>query len=260
MLFEEFTYGELAQISGMTAAISLCIGWLLGGIVLIKALKTKQTMIFMFFLAIIFTLSPWYPSGGGYMFWVFTHGQTFSYEFYIIVGTVGIPIAIMAWLYVYMGTINPEKRKAVLIMFGIYSIIFEVYIFYNLYFAPGAPVHSALGVFDDYSNPTDIDYKSFTLLFLTSLIIVAVSTGIHFALSSMKIEENKEIQWKGRFLLAAFICFGFAATFDAMVPMDVWLLIIIRFVLMATTFFFYLGFILPKWARKLLNIRESEQE
>ena len=258
MILEEFTYGELAQISGMTAAISVCIGWILGGIVLIKAIKTKQKIIFMFFLSIVFTLSPWYPSGGGYLYWVVTQGGTFSYEFYIILGTVGIPIAIMAWLEVYMETINPEKRKTVLIIFGIFSIIFELYIFYNLYFADGAPVHEALGVFDDYSNPTDIDYQSFLLLFLASFILVAVGTGIHFALTSMKIKNNKEIQWKGRFLLVAFILFGIAATFDAIVPMDVFLLVIIRLVLMATTFFFYLGFILPKWAKRLLNIKGSE--
>ena len=193
MVFEEFTYGELAQISGMTAVISLSIGWLLAGIVLIKAIKTKQILIYMFFLCILFTLSPWYPSAGGYLFWVITSGGTFSYEFYIIIGTVGIPIAIMAWLYVYMGTISPERRKTVLIIFGIISLIFEFYIFFNLYFAPGAPVRSVLGVFDDLTNPTDIDYQYLLLLFLVGFIVTAVGTGIHFALTSMKIEDNKEI-------------------------------------------------------------------
>lgn len=260
MLIEEFTYGELAQISGMTAAISLCIGWLLGAIVLIKAIKTKQTIIYMFFLCIIFTLSPWYPSGGGYLYWVITNGGTFSYELYIIIGTVGIPIAIMAWLYVYMGTINPEKRKMVLIIFLILSIIYEFYIFYNLYLAPGAPVHSALGVFHDYSNPTDIEYRSILLIYLAGFISIAVITGIHFSLTSMKIKESKDLVWKGRFLLIGFILFGIAAIFDAIIPMDVWLLVIIRLTLMATTTFFYLGFILPKWTKKMLNIKDSESK
>ena len=59
MLFEEFSYGPLAQISGMTAAISLCIGWLLGGIVLIwiisywnilYSLIISVILIFLFFI------------------------------------------------------------------------------------------------------------------------------------------------------------------------------------------------------------------
>jgi len=258
MFFEQITYGELAQISGMTAAISLCIGWFLGAIVLAKAIKTKQIIIFMFFLAILFTLSPWYPSGMGYMYWVFTHGEIFSYEFYILLGTVGIPIAIIAWLYVYMGTINPKKRKLVLLIFGMLSIIYEIYIFYNLFFAEGAPVMEALGTFEFYDNPTDIKYHSLVLIFLAGFICTAVITGIHFSLTSMKIKENKELQWKGRFLFIAFLMFGFAATFDAIIPMETFLLVVIRLILMATTVFFYLGFILPKWIKKILKIEEED--
>jgi hypothetical protein len=253
MLYQQQTYSQLAQISGLTAVISLSIGFLLGGIVLVKAIKTRQKIIFFFFLSIIFTLSPWYPSGGGYLYWLIT-GYPLPYDVYIIIGLAGIPIAILAWLYVYMTTINPEKRKIVIIIFSIYSIIFEFWLFYNLYFAPGAPVKPLLGIFDNLENLTDIDYKSFTLLYLASLIVISVATGIHFAIKSFKLKENDELVWKGKFLLIAFILFGVAATFDAMIDMDVFTLIIIRLVLMATTFFFYLGFILPKWARIVLNI------
>ena len=40
--------------------------------------------------------------------------------------------------------------------------------------------------------------------------------------------------------------------------MEVWLLVIIRFTLMATTFFFYIGFILPKWVKRILGIEIVE--
>jgi len=246
---------ELAQISGLTALIAVLISFLLGFIVLIKYFKTKQVLIFNFFLCIIFTASPWYPSGLGYLYWIIT-GEFLTYQIYVLIGTVGIPIAILAWLNVYFSTINPKKKKLVLILYGIFSIFFELYLFYFLLLAPGAPVNSLLGIIIDPANPMDIDYKGFVLIFLGLSILTACITGFHFAAKSMKKEEPSEIRLKGKFLLVAFLFFGISAIFDALIEMDSLLLIIIRIILALAMFFFYLGFILPKWIKKLLSIED----
>ncbi|MHA1318732.1 MAG: hypothetical protein ACTSQ1_02850 [Promethearchaeota archaeon] len=246
---------DLAQISGLTALIAVLISFLLGFIVLIKYFKTKQVLIFNFFLCIIFTASPWYPSGLGYLYWIIT-GEFLTYQFYVLIGTVGIPIAILAWLNVYLSTINPKKKKLVLILYGIFSIFFELYLFYFLLLAPGAPIDSLLGIIIDPANPMDIDYKGFVLIFLGLSILTACITGFHFAVKSMKKEETPEIRWKGKFLLIAFLFFGISAIFDALIEMGPILLIIIRIILALAMFLFYLGFILPGWSRKLLSIKE----
>jgi len=246
---------DLAKVSGLTALIAVLIGFLLGFIVLIKYFKTKQVLIFNFFLCIIFTLSPWYPSGLGYLFWIIT-GEFLNYQIYVLIGTVGVPIAILAWLNVYLSTIKPQKKKLVLILYGILSIIFELYLFYFLLLAPGAPVNSLLGIIIDPTNPMDIDYKGFVLIFLGLSILTACITGIHFAAKSMKKEETPEIRWKGRFLFIGFLFFGISAIFDAIIEMGPILLVLMRIVLDLATFFFYLGFILPGWSKKLLSIKE----
>ena len=246
---------DLAQISGLTALIAVSISFLLGFIVLMKYFKTKQVLIFNFFLCIIFTASPWYPSGLGYLYWIIT-GEFLTYQFYVLIGTVGIPIAILAWLNVYLSTINPKKKKLVLILYGIFSIFFELYLFYFLLLAPGAPINSLLGIIIDPANPMDIDYKGFVLVFLGLSILTACITGFHFAAKSMKKEETPEIRLKGKFLLIAFLFFGISAIFDALIEMDSLLLIIIRIILALAMFFFYLGFILPKWIKKLLSIED----
>ena len=246
---------DLAQISGLTALIAVLISFLLGFIVLMKYFKTKQVLIFNFFLCIIFTSSPWYPSGLGYLYWIIT-GEFLTYQFYVLIGTVGIPIAILAWLNVYLSTINPKKKKLVLILYGIFSIFFELYLFYFLLLAPGAPIDSLLGIIIDPANPMDIDYKGFVLIFLGLSILTACITGFHFAAKSMKKEETPEIRWKGKFLLIAFLFFGISAIFDALIEMGPILLIIIRIILALAMFLFYLGFILPGWSRKLLSIKE----
>ena len=246
---------EAAKISGLIALISVSITTFLGLIVLIKYFKTRQFLIFNFFLCIIFTSSPWYPSGLGYLYWIIT-GEVLLYQAYVLIGTVGIPIAIIAWLNVYMSTLNPKKKKLVLILYGILSIFFELYLFYFLFIAPGAPVDSLLGVILDPTNPMNINYKGFVLVFLGLSILTACITGIHFAATSMKSEEIPEIRWKGRFLLIAFILFGISAISDAIIEMTPFLLVLMRSFLVIANFFFYLGFILPKWSKKLLKIEE----
>ena len=246
---------DLAQISGLTALIAVSISFLLGFIVLIKYFKTKQVLIFNFFLCIIFTASPWYPSGLGYLYWIIT-GEFLTYQIYVLIGTVGIPIAILAWLNVYLSTINPKKKKLVLLLYGIFSIFFELYLFYFLLLAPGAPVNSLLGIIIDPANPMDIDYKGFVLIFLGLSILTACITGFHFAAKSMKKEEPPEIRWKGKFLLIAFLFFGISAIFDALIEMGPILLVIMRSILALAMFLFYLGFILPKWIKKILSIKD----
>ena len=59
---------NLTQLSGIFGFLAVAIAWLYGGIVLYKAIKTKEKVLYYFFLAVIFTISPWYPSGLGYIY------------------------------------------------------------------------------------------------------------------------------------------------------------------------------------------------
>jgi hypothetical protein len=240
------------QVSGVTALLAVSINLIMVSIVLYRAIKTKERLLFSFFLAVLFTFSPWYPSGFGYFIWLIT--QSFlDQSFYILIGTIAIPIAIIAWLDVYMTTIRPQDRKKVLLIFGIFSLIFEIYLFYFLYFAPGAPVYELLGVIYMDVNPIDIDYKGFVLVYLAIVVITAVFTGLHFAYMSTKIEE-RDMLWKGRLLFIGFMFFGIAAIADSIIELGPIFIILIRIILIISVFCFYTGFLLPKWLRKLLNL------
>ena len=72
-----------------------------------------------------------------------------------------------------------------------------------------------------------------------------------------KMEEEQEIRWKGRFLLLAFFLFGISAIFDAIIEMGPVLLLIMRILLVIANFFFYLGFVLPRWSKRFLSIKEE---
>jgi hypothetical protein len=70
-------------------------------------------------------------------------------------------------------------------------------------------------------------------------------TGIIFAIKSMRLDDP-EVQWKGRFLLLAWISFGIGAILDASLPLNALTIIIIRLILISSAIEFYFGFFLPK--------------
>ncbi len=248
MLFQEIS--QLAHISGITAVISNSIALTLTVIIFSKAIKERSRIILEFGFCIFFTVSPWFPSGYGYLYLIIT-GVPLPYPSYILTGNLFLPLAIIFWLDIYFITVKPDKRNLGLIIYTIFSITFLIYLIFYLFLAPDAPVHEMIGVFDNPTNPFDIDYKMYVLAYLSVSILLACATGIHFAIKSIKINE-KEIQWKGRFLLVAFICFGLAASADAVIPMTEIALVIIRIMLASATICFYLGFILPKWIKKIV--------
>ncbi|MBA7671868.1 hypothetical protein ES703_80034 [subsurface metagenome] len=255
MFFQEIS--QLAHVSGITAFISILVAFLFAGIILGKAIKEKSRILFEFALCIIFTISPWFPSGMGYLYFL-TTGVHLPYEIYIIIGNLFLPLAIIFWLDIYLTTVSPSRRNLILCIYIIFSIIFWIYAFYFLYFSPNAPVEEMLGIIDDPTNPFDIDFKWFVLVYLATSIFTSCGTGFHFAAKSLKIED-KEIQWKGRFLLIAFLCFGISAIADSVIPMTEISLVIFRIVLILANLFFYIGFILPKWIKKIIFREDKTQ-
>ncbi|TXT53276.1 MAG: conserved membrane protein of unknown function [Promethearchaeota archaeon] len=255
MNFQQFS---LMRFSGFFSLISIVVGLFFGSIVLYKAIKKKEKILLLFFFTIIFVLSPWFPSGFGYLYWLIT-SQDLSYTAYVFLGTAGIPIAIISWLEIYLSTILPKKKKILVLIYILFSIIFEFYLIYFLFWAPSAPVESLIGIIPNPENPMDIDYQGFIFVYLLISIILAVGTGLHFSLISMHIKEDPLIVWKGRFLFLGFSFFCFSAIFDALFKITLFLLMIIRISLILAIFFFYAGFISPKWLKNILSIPSDKE-
>lgn len=240
----------LTQLSGLMGVIGLCVVIFFGVLVLHEAIKKKKRIIFMFFIAIIFTVSPWLPCDIGYIYWLITKKEI-EYEMYVFIGTIGIPIAMFAWLDIYLTIMYPENKKKILIGYTIFSLTFYVYIIYFLFFAPNAPVKEMIG---HKRTPLDINYKAYVLLYMGTCILVGTITGIHFSIVSMKIQNNPVVQWKGRLLLLSFILFAIGAVGDALIELNASSLIMIKIILIFSSIFYYAGFIMPKWTRKLLSL------
>ncbi len=248
MLFE-VPLDDLSQLSGVFGFLAVAIAWLYGGIVLYKYIKTKQKVLLYFFLAIIFTMSPWYPSGLGYIYWLITR-EAIVYPAYVLIGTIGVPIALLSWLQIYMPVLHQKWKNLVAWIVICFSIALYIYLFYFLFFAPGAPVDGLIGIKD---SAIDISYKGLVLGFLAFSLLVSTVTGNDFAIASLK-ETDPILKWKGRFLLLSFNLFAIGGIGDGFLPLTPITLILFRTLMMLASTFYYLGFILPGWTKKILKL------
>ena len=239
----------LNQLSGFLAFLSLVVAWLYGTLILIKAVKLKYKNFYYLFLAVIFTMSPWYPSGIGYLFWLFT-GEGLPYTVYVLLGTLGVPIALFAWFQIYIPGLRPKAKYPLLITTIVLSIVYYIYVIFFLYFAPAAPVTELIAL-----RPTIVnnEYKAYALIFLAYSLLISTVTGNDFAINSMK-NEDVLIKWKGRFLLLSFNFFAIGAIGDGFLPLNPITLLIFRVFMVLASTFYYIGFIMPNWMKKILKI------
>ncbi|MFX1279274.1 MAG: hypothetical protein ACFFA3_07645 [Promethearchaeota archaeon] len=242
---------DLTQLSGFFGFIAVLIAWAYGVIVFFKFLKTKERTLLFFFLAIMFTMSPWYPSGLGYIYWLFTR-QEISYPLYVLLGTIGVPIALISWLQIYMPVLHPKRKDVVTLIIACLSLSFYIYLFYFVFLAPGAPVTEVIGI---KRNPLDIDYKGFILVFLAISLLVSTITGNEFAITSLKVKDNPIVNWKGRFLIISFNVFAIGSIGDGFITLTPVTLIVFRTFMMISSTTYYIGFILPKWMKKILKLQ-----
>ncbi len=248
-MVSENELSETGYLSGFLGIIAICVALLLGTIVLYKAIKLKQKILFYFFLTVFFTISPWYSAGLGYIYLLITD-RHLDYRFYVLLGTIFIPIAILAWLTIYMTVLFPNKKNYILISYAIFSIFFYIYLILFLYIIPGAPIESMVGI---KRNPIDIEYRGFVFIYLGLMIATSVLTGIHFSIISLR-SDSIQVKWKGRFLLSAFISFGIGAIADGLLYLSILFLFIFRVILLISASLFYIGFIMPKWMKKIIKI------
>ena len=110
-------------------------------------------------------------------------------------------------------------------------------------------------VFEDNlkRNPIDIEYRGFVFIYLGLMIATAVLTGIHFSIISLK-SDTIQVKWKGRFLLCAFLLFATGAIADGLLYLSLLFLFIFRVILLISATLFYIGFIMPKWMKKIIKI------
>ena len=228
-------------INGIFSIIFVLISLLIGFIILSKYFKFKERIYYLVGVTWIFISEPWWPSSISFLV-ALSNEVGLSAQVYFLIGNIFAPLSIALWLTAFTEFLYTEKRKQILMIFAIYGLLFEILFFIFLFVDP-----NIIGVLNP---PVDVNYRYFVMFFLLSFLAIVVITGILFARLSLQ-SDDPEVKLKGKLLIVAYITFTVGALLDSSIPLNAVIIIFTRLILIASAIFWYGGFILPRWMRKL---------
>ena len=235
------TLSFLDTLNGVFSVIFVAISLLVGFTILSRYFKYKERVYFLVGSTWVLISSPWWPSSLSFLV-ALSNGVGITEVAYFLIGNLLVPVAVALWLLAFTEFLYTEKRKLILSIFAIIGVIFEVLFLIILFLNPD---------FIGELNIVDVNYKSFIMIFLIFFLLIIVVTGFLFANLSLK-SEDPEVKLKGKLLVIAYITFSVGALLDSSIPLNEALIIITRLILIVSAFFWYAGFLLPKWLKKYL--------
>ncbi|MCJ7651326.1 MAG: hypothetical protein MUP85_22185, partial [Candidatus Lokiarchaeota archaeon] len=200
---------ELVDIlQGSFSLIFVCISLVIGITILSKYSQHKSRLYILVGLSWIGIANPYFPDSISFVMNILFQ-QSLAVEWYLIIGNVFIPIALLCWLTAYTDMINKKRQPLVVSLTVIFSILFE-FAFFFLFFTD----ITQIGVIVP-SRPFTVEFGLFLTIYLLLIILILLITGIKFSQKSIRSKE-KDIRLKGKLLRAAFITFAIAAIFDSL--------------------------------------------
>ncbi|MBD3211709.1 MAG: hypothetical protein GF311_03800 [Candidatus Lokiarchaeota archaeon] len=238
----------VVQINAIIMLIAVVFVILLASHTLIRAYQTKEKTLYLVFITLSLSITPWLPGVIDYIGWLITSTFVLNDTGYILIGSSLYPIAFLSWLYIYLDLVYQKRKNLIIILAGIFILITDILIIYTLLLPAGTPVKELLPVVNQ--NQLDHYYQGFILIVAIVISIAVMITGIHLGKRALEAEQ-KDIKWRGRFLIIGFSLYVFAIV-DSVIT-NQYILIPVRISIMFIFLFLYLGLALPKWMRKRLE-------
>ncbi|TXT59200.1 MAG: conserved membrane protein of unknown function [Promethearchaeota archaeon] len=115
----------LVLLNGIFSILYVSISVFIGFLMILKYKKYGEKLLLLVGITWIGLVEPWYPSIISFIFYLLT-GEGISLELYLIIGNVGAPLTLIAWIYAFTDLLYPQRRKIALILSIIYITLFEV--------------------------------------------------------------------------------------------------------------------------------------
>lgn len=237
----------LEVLTGSLSLVTVVISTIIGLRIVSKYFAYKRRELLLVGFTWILLCEIWWSSAFSFLAALFT-GVGFTPELYFTLGNLFVPVALIFWLTAYTDFLYKTKQKLILLIATITGLIYYFVFFYFVF--------NDVAVIGIMFNSVDAEYKLFPLVYLISVLLVFLITGINFARVSIR-SDNVEIKLKGKFLLIAVSLFTVGAALDGLKPflfgsiLNV-ILIINRIILILSSLAFYSGFLLPRWIKELL--------
>jgi hypothetical protein len=198
-------------INGIFSFIFVIISLVVGFLILLRYFRYKEKIYFLVGTTWILISEPWWPSSLSFLVSL-SNGVGLTPTMYFIIGNTLVPLAIIIWLLAFTDFLFTEKRKLILLIFMIIGIIFEIIFFTFLFINPV--------LIGTSNSPVDVSYNFFMIIFLIIFVLIVVISGLLFARLSLKSDNEPGV-------------------------------IFVRLILIASAIFWYGGFLLPHWMKRL---------
>ena len=144
----------------------------------------KDRVFLMVGFAWIGLVEPWMASVSNF-FYVLITGRMFDVRIYLLIGMTFIPLSLTFWFVAITDLMYKQNQKLILSIIITYGILFEIYFLYYIFNDPSvlAVLHGVI----------DIEYKLPLQLYVFSVLVLSIITGLLFSRTSIK-SENPEVQ------------------------------------------------------------------
>lgn len=234
---------EIEILHSSFSLVAIIISILIGLIIISKYFKFKQRNILLIGIFWTGLTFPWLPTVITFVM-MLTVGYGLSVEWFILIGIVILPITVLCGLTAFTSLLGVKKKKRRLILLSVlaFNLVYESLIFYFLF--------TNVSVIATLADVLTIQWSVFSQIYFIINLVLFLVTGILFSRRSLQ-SESKEIRFKGKLLMTAFISFTIATVLDFAIPNPI-TYIIARIILVSSSIEFYIGFLLPERIKRLL--------
>ena len=223
--------------------VAVLISILIGLIIISKYFKIRQRNILLIGIFWTGLTFPWLPTVITFIM-MLTVGYGLTVEGFILIGIMILPITVLCGLTAFTNLlgVRKPKRRVILLSVLVFNLIFEGLIIYFLFID--------VSVIATLEDVLIIEWSVFSQIYFIINLVLFLVTGILFSRKSLQ-SESREIRFKGKLLMAAFISFTIGTVLDFAIPNPL-TYIIARLILLSSSVEFYIGFLLPERIKRLL--------
>jgi len=235
---------ELTQLQFLTGLFSLILAIIsiyVGLYIASRYRKFNNKILLYVGISWVGMTNGWWPSSISFLL-VITTGNPLSEVQYFLIGNIVIAWWLFIWMIGVTELLYKERQKLILIIFAIYAIVYQLVLFYYILTDP-----SKIGTLQ---GPVDVQYRGLLAVLLITILVIVLITGLLFARESLK-SDNPESKLRGKFIALAFISWAIGGVADAVIPLNLITLPLIRILLISSSIEFYIGIILPNPVKRI---------
>jgi len=233
-------------LNGILAIIWVSISVTVGLIIASRYRKYKENALLYVGIAWIGISNGWYPTCISFILSFFNNGIGLSAnpEIYFIIGIPWMGFTLSLWLYAITELIIEKKQKLITLIYLTVAIAYAIYFFIVVFYDS---MQIAI-----LQTPVDAKYNGITSIYSIIVLGSVLVSGLIFSYELIKSKESEKTI-RGICLLICFIAYGIGSISDAVAPLNIITLPIIRLLLISSAIMMYFGWFLPDSIKKRLS-------